>query len=69
MTGTCDICDARDVELAIIHEGGIETWSCAEGCNSTRLRIIDEGRRDTQNAIRFNAQLTSIFDSIFGGRR
>jgi hypothetical protein len=31
-TGQCDCCGADNVELSFCVAYGIETWSCAEGC-------------------------------------
>lgn len=46
--GQCDCCGANDVELAFSIAYGIETWSCAEGCDTfteeaqRRIAVVDE---------------------------
>lgn len=32
MRGTCDVCEAKDVELVRADCGGTETFACYEGC-------------------------------------
>lgn len=37
--GTCDCCEAKNVELSRAELAGLETWSCADGCPSKRQQV------------------------------
>lgn len=39
-TGTCDCCDARNVELSRSELAGLETWACDE-CRGGPGRLIE----------------------------
>jgi hypothetical protein len=43
MVGTCDVCQAENVELARGWVTGIETFYCAEGCQDD-----EQLRRETE---------------------
>lgn len=43
--GTCDVCEAAEVELAYVNCCGIETWACEECCTQRLLRTKPDRRR------------------------
>lgn len=43
--GTCDVCNAQEVELAYVNCCGIETWACEECCVDRMMRKKPDRRR------------------------
>lgn len=62
MIGTCDICTAKNVELAHGYVSGIETFYCAEGCtpgtdlNGQKMTLDDVLRRLRESCERIGSQ-------------
>lgn len=48
--GTCDCCEAEDVELVRSYLAGMETWSCWEGCHAQRKKAEVLPMTDAQAA-------------------